>query len=139
MRNVVMKRLKNWLILLAVLACTAGRTLSAGAQETGPAVLEEAVVEEADRTAQAGQTAQTAGEPLPVEITWEGADNLCVPKPASGHLLTAQGSKAAFNGCFGNQLSGAARELYDGLVSYYVRSRKADSFLYTFRQRPSCT
>lgn len=134
-----MKRLKNWLILLAVLACTAGRTLSAGAQETGPAVLEEVVVEEADRTAQAGQTAQTAGEPLPVEITWEGADNLCVPKPASGHLLTAQGSKAAFNGCFGNQLSGAARELYDGLVAYYVRSRKADSFLYTFRQRPSCT
>ena len=46
-----MKRLKNWLILLAVLACTAGRTLSAGAQETRPAVLEEAVVEEADRTA----------------------------------------------------------------------------------------
>ena len=49
-----MKRLKNWLILLAVLACTAGRTLSAGAQETGIVVLEEAAVEEADRTAQTG-------------------------------------------------------------------------------------
>ena len=131
-----MKRLRNWFIILAVLACTTGNALRAGAQETGLVVLEEVAAEDAG---QIEQTAQPAGERLPVEITWEGADNLCVPKPSSRHLLTTQGGTEAYNGCFGNQLSGYARELYDGLVSNYVRSRKTGSFLYTFKVPLSCT
>lgn len=39
-------------------------------------------------------------------------------------MLMRMFSRASFNGCYGNQLSGSAREVYDAMVREYVQERK---------------
>lgn len=40
---------------------------------------------------------------------------------------------AKFDGCYGNQLSGVAREIYDSLVKSYAMNKTAKGYSYTFK------
>ena len=42
-------------------------------------------------------------------------------------------SRTQFDGCYGNQISGVAREVYDSLVKNYVTDKKTGQYTYNFK------
>ncbi|MBR5825726.1 MAG: hypothetical protein IKY78_01430 [Clostridia bacterium] len=42
--------------------------------------------------------------------------------------------RVVFDGCYGNQLDGVAKELYDSMVSYYATGKKTGEYSHTFKK-----